>query len=137
MEAVLQVDVGDDGAGTAHHAARRNGGDFVHLGERQHHAAGKRHGLAVIARAGAARRDRHAMRKAGGQHANDLRLVARRHHQIAGDAIELALQHRAVPVEIAALLLHDLFVIVDPEPVEIAFQRGDIHHSTISSSSSA
>ncbi len=44
------VDVGNDGAGLAHDPAGRDRFHRVHFRKRQHDAARKRHGLAVIAR---------------------------------------------------------------------------------------
>ena len=66
----------------------------------------QRHRLAVVAGAAAAHGDRHALAVAGGKRADHLGLVARLDHQIGADVLELALQHRAVPVEVAALQLH-------------------------------
>ena len=130
MGAGRAVDVGEDGARPADDAAGRDRRDLVHLGKAEHDAAGQRHGLAVIAGAGAARRDRNAVPVAGGEHADHFRLALRRDDKVGGDMVELPLQHRAVPVEVAALLLHDLVVVLDLQAVEVALQRSNIHRIT-------
>ena len=131
------VDVGDDGARASDDAARRDRGDGVHLGKAEDDTARERHGLAVIAGAGAARRDGNIVAMAGGEHADDFGLAFRRDDEVGGDLVELALQHRAVPVEVAALLLDDLWIVLDLQPGKVGFQRGQVHQAPIRSSSSA
>jgi hypothetical protein len=131
------VDVGDDGARTGDDAAGRDRCDGVHLGEAEDDTARKRHGLAVIAGACAARGDWDAVAMAGGEHADNFGLALRRDDEVSGDMVELALEHRAVPVEVAALLLDDFWIVLDPQPGKVGFQRGQVHHAPIRSSSSA
>ena len=131
------VDVGDDRAGTGDDATGRDQPDLVHLGKRQDDAAGERHGLAVIAGAGAARGDGDAAAIAGFQHADQLGFRLRRDDDVAGDRFELLLQDRAVPVEVAALLLDDCRIVLDLDAGDVRLERRDIHQGcpTVSSSS--
>ncbi len=132
------VDLGEHRAGFRNDAAARDLFDLVHLRKAQHDAARKRHRLAVIAGAGAARRDRHAHRKTGLQDVDHFRLALRRDDEVGGDVVELTLQDRRVPEEVAALLLHDRGIVFGLHVAERFLEGGNVGHSAapIRSSSS-
>ena len=116
---VSLVDLRHDRAGLADDAAGCDRLDLVHLGKVQHDAAGQRHGLAIIAGAGAARRHRHVVGEGHLQDADDLGLVLRRRHEIGGHVVELRLQHRRIPEEVAALLLDQRRIVLELDAGEI------------------
>ncbi len=134
----LSVDMGDHRAGLGDDAAGRDRLDLVHLRQAEDDAAGERHGLAVIAGAGAARGHRHVHLEAGLEDVDDLGLALRRDDDVGGDLVELALEDRRVPEEVAALLLHDRRIVLDLDVAESGFQTRDIGHDDgpIKSSSS-
>jgi hypothetical protein len=85
---------------------------LVHLGEVEHEAARQRHRLAVIAGAGAARRHRDAEADGGREHSMTSASLFGDDDDVGGDVLELPLQHRRVPVEVAALLLDEGRVVL-------------------------
>ena len=74
---------------------------------------------------------------AGFQHADQLGFRLRRDDDVAGDRFELLLQDGAVPVEIAALLLDDGWIVLDLDAGDVRLERRDVHQGcpTVSSSS--
>jgi hypothetical protein len=105
----------------------RLGVDRVHLGARtdtqatgldpfdigqsrdvEQHAALQRHRLAVIAGAPCPHRDRHAMPCTGRRGTDDIFFVAWRDDEIGRFTVELLVQDRTVPEEIARAPAHDL-----------------------------
>ncbi len=127
----LAVDLSEDRARLGHRPAAGDRLQRIEIGEAEDHSARQRHRLAVIAGAGAAGRDRHPQRVAGLEDADHLGLVLRRDDEIAGDVIELALQHRRVPEEVPALMLHDRRVVLGLDAVEGGFQAGDVGHGEV------
>ena len=73
-------------------------------------------------------RDRHVMRIGGRQRADDLLLARGRHDEVGGHVVERALEDRAVPVEVPALLPDDGRMVLELEAVEIAPQPLDVAH---------
>ncbi len=120
------VDVGDDGAGLGDEAAGLDGQHLVHAGEVEDDAARERHGLAVIAGAGAARRHGDAELMGGGQHPHHLLLAHRRDDDVAGDMVELALQRRRIPVEVAALLADEVGIVLRLDAGELRLEAVDV-----------
>ena len=119
----MGVEILEQAARLHDHPAGMNGAHLVHVLEVQDAAAGERHGLAVIARARAARRDRHAVGVAGPQHLDHLRLVLRRDHEVGDEVVKPRLQHRRVPEKVARLLAHGRGVGVDIEMGERVHRR--------------
>ena len=120
------VDVGKEGAGLRPHPA---GADLQHLveaGKIQHQPAGQRHGLPVIAGAGPARCDGYAKFKAGGEDVQHLLLAHRCGEDVADHPVELALQCRRVPVEVAALLPQHGGIVLQPDAREPDFEGGEV-----------
>ena len=108
------------GAGLRAHNAVLGPKQLIKCRYIQHHATLQRHGLAVIAGAGAAWRHGNAPRMAGGQNAHHISLITRFGHHIRAHAIQLALEHGAIPEEIAAALAHQRGIC---HPADIG-QRG-------------
>jgi len=82
----------------------------------EHHAAGQRRGLAVVAGAAAADGDGHAAARAGADHRADLFLGARPHDHVGALVLELAYQHGAEPGEVGGQPRDAAFV---GDPVEV------------------
>ena len=122
------VDVGEDRTRSGGDGSGTNRPDVGDPGEVEHEAARQRHGLAVVARSGATHRDRHAVAMAGRQHPGDLLVGGGRRHDVGRHVVELALEHRRVPEEIAALLLHGRRVALDGNAAQIRNEAVEIHH---------
>lgn len=118
MRLGLLVELGKHDARFADDPAGMDLLDLVHGCKVQHDAAGKRHGLAVIAGASAARRDRHAMGIGDLQRSNDLFLGLRRDDEIGRYIVELRLQDRRVPIEIPALLANKRGIVLNGDALE-------------------
>ena len=135
MGSGLVIDLRNDGTRLHHHNAGADGLHLVHFGQIEDDAAGQRHGLTVVAGPCAAHRHRHLMGVTGLQDLDHLRLGLRRYHQIAGHVIQLLLQHRRVPEEIAALLFHDLRIVLHGNPGKVRLQLLERTHSAAPRSS--
>ena len=112
--------------GSADHAPARDLEDLVHLDQAEKDAAGQRHGLAVVAGPAAARGHGNAELVGGRENGRDLRLGLRRDDEIGGHRLELALQHRRIPVEVAALLLHQDRIVLALDRADQGAEGGDV-----------
>jgi hypothetical protein len=79
--------------------------DRVEQAEIEQHAARERHGLTVIAGAGAARGERQAVRHTIARHIDKLRDIGGHHDDVGQYVIEFGLEDRREPVIIARLAL--------------------------------
>ncbi|MNT44135.1 hypothetical protein D3C72_1806480 [compost metagenome] len=122
------VEFGGDDAGLGDHAARMDRLDLVHVEKVEDDAAGERHGLAVIARAAAARRDRHAMGIGDLQRADHFLFALRRNDEVTDDVVELGLQDRRVPIEVTALLLHERRIVLNRDALEFLLDLLVVRH---------
>ena len=124
-------------AGLRAHDAGLRPKQLIQSGDIQHHAAMQRHGLAVIAGAGAARCDRNAPRMAGGQNAHHISLITRFGHHIRAHAIQLTFQHGAIPEEIAAALAYQSGICHPADIRQRGHQASNImrHAASLSGSS--
>ena len=95
---LLQLAQADAGLGPRD--ARAHPAQGVVAAHVEHHAAGQWRGLAVVAGAAAADRDRHAMARAGADQGADLVLGAGARHGIGALVLQLAVEHRAEPGEV-------------------------------------
>ncbi len=120
------VDRRHDGAGLGDDAALGDALDLAHGGKIEHDAARERHRLAVVAGAGAARRDGYAERVAGGERLHQFGLARGRDDDVGRDAIELALQDRRIPIEIAALHLDERWIVFRADGAKALLQSGDV-----------
>ena len=98
------LDVAELGAGAGADGARLGVDvlDRVEGAHVEHRAAAQRHRLPVVAGAGAARRERHAVLHRGGARGEHVRLARREHERVGHHALERRLQDGTVPVEVAA-----------------------------------
>ena len=119
----------DPGLGT--HTARPDLHDPGQLGQVEHHTAAQRHRLAVVAGAAAAHGQGDAVPVTGRDRPDDLGLVAWRHDGIGRDVVELALQDRAVPVEVPATPADLLRLGLDREPGQLAQHLLDGAHPVL------
>ena len=120
------VDVDEERARLADDASPLDRPDLVHLGEVQEHAAHERHRLAVIAGSRAARGDRNPEPVGGREDGPHLRFALRRNDDVGGHRLELALQHRRIPIEVAALLLDQDGIVLPFDRADLGAQRGDV-----------
>ena len=70
----------------------------------------------------------------------DFRFTCRRNDDVGGHRFELALQHRRVPEEVAALLLDQDGIVLPLDRTNLGAQRGDVvvaHGARPSSASSS
>ena len=126
MAARLLVEGSYDGAGLGHDPAMADLTHGVELRQIQKDPAGKRHGLPVIAGAGAARRHRDRMVMGRREHLDDLLLGNGRDHDIGGDRVELALERGRIPEEIPALLAHQSGIFLDLHAVDALLEGFDV-----------
>ncbi len=135
------VDVDQERARFADDSAVLDRPDCVHLREVQEHAAGQRHRLAVIAGSGAAGSHGNSELVRGGKNGPNLGLALRRNHDVSGHRLELALQHRRIPIEVAALLLDQDGIVLPLDQTDLSAQRRDVvgpaHGARPSSASSS
>ena len=120
------VDVDEDRARLADDAAALDRLDLVHLGQVQEHPAGQGHRLAIVAGAGAARGDRDLEPVGGGEDGAHFRFARRRHDDVGGHRLELALQHRRIPVEVAALLSDQNGIVLPLDRADEIAKGGDV-----------
>ena len=97
----LRIHVVHLGAGADAHQPGFHPLDRRQRREVEQHAAVERHRLAVIAGAATARRQRNPVAGTGGRRADHVGLVARRHDHVGRLAVELGIEDRAVPEEVA------------------------------------
>jgi hypothetical protein len=127
------IDAREPGAGLDAHLAELDPLDPIEPGKIEHHAAFQGHGLAVIPGAAAAHGHRHAPGMACPERPDDIGLVPRLDGEIGDDLIELPLEHRAVPIEIPALLPKPDLIGDDRQVAQRLDQTSTIHHSRPSS----
>ena len=82
--------------------------DIVQSRDVEQHAALQRHRLTIVAGTPRPHRDRHAIPRADRRGADDVGLIAWRNDEIGRLAVELLVQDRTVPEEIARAPTHDL-----------------------------
>ncbi len=122
----MLVDVDEQRARLCDHAPARNLENCVHLDQVQKHAAGQRHGLAVIAGSRASRGHGDAELVGRREHRRNLRLGLRRDDEIGGHRLELALQNGRIPVEVATLLLHQDGIVLALDWADQGAESGDV-----------
>ena len=125
------VELGQFDSSLDMHTARPDLHDPGQLGQIEHHAAAQRHRLAVVASPTAAHGQGYAVPVTGRDRPDDLGLVAWRHDGIGRDVVELALQDRAVPVEIPATPADLLQLGLDRDPVQLAQHLLDGAHPVL------
>ncbi len=122
----LLVEGSYDGAGLGHDPAMADLAHGVELRQIEQDPAGKRHGLAIIAGAGAARRHRDRMFMGRREHLEDLLLGSGRDHDIRSDRVELAPERGGIPEEIPALLAHQSGIFLDLHAVDTLLEGFDV-----------